>query len=95
MSGKSIHKPEYQRLLALLIEMRNTAGLTQTQLAGLLARPQSYVSDVERGTRRLDLLQLHAYCQACDQTLTHVVRRFENAMTAPPPSGTGQSRRLS
>ncbi|KLJ02545.1 helix-turn-helix transcriptional regulator [Luteimonas sp. FCS-9] len=80
MSGKSIHKPEYKALLALLIEMRDKAELTQSQLAGLLERPQSYVSDVERGVRRLDLLQLHEYCHACGQDLAGFVRKFEKAI---------------
>jgi transcriptional regulator with XRE-family HTH domain len=80
MSSKSIHKPEYQTLLELLIELRGTAGLKQAELAELLGRPQSYVSDVERGGRRLDLLQLREYCLACDQDLLSFVKRFEKAM---------------
>lgn len=84
MSPKSIHKPEYQTLLELLIEIRNKAGLKQAQLGELLGRSQSYVSDVERGGRRLDLLQLREYCQACDQDLVSFVRRFEKAIAGGP-----------
>ncbi|MEN4903966.1 helix-turn-helix transcriptional regulator [Luteimonas sp. TWI1416] len=83
MPGKSIHKPEYKLLLALLIEMRDKAGLKQAQLAGQLERSQSYVSDVERGVRRLDLLQLQEYCQACGQDLVAFVRKFDKATRAP------------
>ena len=82
MPSKSIHKPEYQELLVLLIEMRDKAGLKQTELAGLLGRSQSYVSDVERGTRRLDLLQLRDYCHACNQDLVAFVRRVDKAIAA-------------
>jgi transcriptional regulator with XRE-family HTH domain len=81
MSAKSIHKAEYQPLLQLLLEIRTKAGLTQAELSALLGRPQSYVSDVERGTRRLDLLQLREYCLACGQDLVGFVRRFEKAIT--------------
>lgn len=77
MSPKSIHKPEYQVLLEMLREMRVKADLTQTELSVALDRPQSYVSDVERGVRRLDLLQLREYCAACTRDLTGFVRRFE------------------
>ena len=77
MSPKSIHKPEYQTLLELLREMRVKAGLTQTELSSLLDRPQSYVSDVERGVRRLDLLQLREYCAACSVDLVSFVKRYE------------------
>jgi len=81
MPAKSIHRAEYQPLLQLLLEIRTKAGLTQTELSTLLGRPQSYVSDVERGTRRLDLLQLREYCLACDQDLVGFVRRFKKAIT--------------
>lgn len=80
MPPKSIHKPEYQTLLNMLVEIRNKAGLKQTELADLLGRSQSYVSDVERGGRRLDLLQLREYCQACGQDFVSFVRRFEKTV---------------
>jgi Helix-turn-helix. len=80
MPAKSIHKAEYQLLLGLLREIRIKADLKQTELSVLLERPQSYVSDVERGIRRLDLLQLREYCLACGQDLIGFVRRFEKAM---------------
>lgn len=45
------------RLRELLIEARKQAGLTQTDLAKKLGRPQSYVADVERGERRVDITE--------------------------------------
>lgn len=93
MSAKSIHKPEYQALLELLIEVRDKAGLKQSELAALLERSQSYISDVERGGRRLDLLQLREYCQACDQDLVGFVKRFEKMLVAGGPRSTGRTSR--
>lgn len=77
MTRKSIYKPEYKVLLRLLREMRTEAHPNQGSLAALLGRRQPYVSDVERGSRRLDLLQLREFCLACDQDLVGFVRRFE------------------
>lgn len=77
MSAKSIHKAEYQVLQRLLRGIRKRAGLTQAQLSVALDRPQSYVSDVERGSRRMDLLQLREFCRACGQDLAEFVRGFE------------------
>ncbi|MDH5822704.1 helix-turn-helix transcriptional regulator [Luteimonas sp. RD2P54] len=91
MPPKSIHKPEYQTLLEMLVEIRGKAGLKQAELAALLDRSQSYVSDVERGGRRLDLLQLREYCLACNQDLVSFVRRFEKAVG----DGSGAKRRAS
>jgi len=36
----------------MLIEARDAAGLTQKQLCALIGRPQSYVSNYERGAGR-------------------------------------------
>ena len=52
-----ISKKRYDRLRVMLIEAREEAGLTQVELGARLRRPQSFVSKVERGLRRLDLLE--------------------------------------
>ncbi|WP_140725793.1 helix-turn-helix domain-containing protein [Pseudomonas sp. Hp2] len=80
MPTKSIHKAEYQVLLELLREMRTKAHPNQSSLAALIGRSQSYISDVERGARRLDLLQLREYCLACGQDLVPFVKKFEKAL---------------
>ncbi|MCC4588930.1 helix-turn-helix domain-containing protein [Xanthomonas sp. NCPPB 1067] len=80
MPIKSIHKDHYDLLLQQLREVRLSAGLTQAALSTALKRPQSYVSDVERGSRRMDLLQLRAFCNACGISLTKFVTQFEKAL---------------
>jgi len=80
MPAKSIHRPEYQELLSLLREIREKSGLQQADLAAALGRPQSYISNVERGSRRMDLLQLREYCMACGQDLVPFVKKFEKAV---------------
>ena len=54
---KSVYTRQYRRFRALLTEARKTAGLTQTALSMQLERPQSFVSKVERGERRLDVIE--------------------------------------
>lgn len=78
MPPKTIHKAEYQTVLELLREIRTKAGLTQADLSQALERPQSYVSDVERGLRRLDILQLRDYCAACNMRLSAFIRQLES-----------------
>lgn len=41
-----------------LAAARDRASLTQKQLARLLRKPQSFVSNYERGQRRIDVLEL-------------------------------------
>ena len=55
--GKTIHSADNERLLALLVERRKTAGLTQEALAQRLSKPQSFVSKYETGERRLDVIE--------------------------------------
>ncbi|MBB4128680.1 transcriptional regulator with XRE-family HTH domain [Xanthomonas translucens] len=80
MPTKSIHKKDYAILLGQLRELRLAAGLTQVDLSAALGRPQSYVSDVERGERRMDLLQLRDFCNACGTSLTSFVADFEREL---------------
>lgn len=54
---RSVFTDKYERFQQLLIDARKAADLTQTQLAGKLRQPQSYVSKYERGERRLDLIE--------------------------------------
>jgi transcriptional regulator with XRE-family HTH domain len=48
---------KYELLRRLLIEARTEAGLRQSDVAERLGRPQSYVSKVERGERKVDVIE--------------------------------------
>ncbi|WP_074861783.1 helix-turn-helix domain-containing protein [Lysobacter enzymogenes] len=77
MPKKSVHQDEHAVLVELLREMRQASGITQVALAEALGRSQSHISDIESGTRRLDLIQLRDYCAACGDQLIAFVKRFE------------------
>lgn len=53
-----------QRLRELLIEAREAAGLNQTQLGKTLGRTQSFVSNYERGQRKLGVPEFIQIAQA-------------------------------
>lgn len=77
---KTIHRREYAVLLRLIKEQRQRGGLTQTQCSAALDRPQSFMSDVERGARRLDVVQLRDLCRVLGTDLPTFVRAFERAL---------------
>lgn len=79
----SIHRDEYVVLLRLLRQYRVESGLTQGQFAQALERPQSFVSDMERGFRRIDLIQLRDICEVLNISLLDFVSRFEAELSAP------------
>ena len=95
---KSIHTAEYAALVALLKEAREAAGLSQTALAERLGQSQSFVSKMETGDRRLDLVQLRTVCAALGVGLPDFVARFEERLAAGRraaggTSGAGERRR--
>jgi transcriptional regulator with XRE-family HTH domain len=82
---KSIFTDEYAVLLTLLREARQAAGLSQVQLAERLGQSQSFVSKMEQGDRRLDLIQLRTICRALGTTLPRFVEKFEERLNQPIP----------
>lgn len=77
---KSIHTSEQKKLQRLLRQIRRGKGLRQADLAKILGKPQSFVSNYERGERRLDLLELRQICTAVGISLGEFVRRFEDSL---------------
>jgi len=55
---KSIYSERYRRFLALLVSERKKTGVTQLVLSKALGKPQSFVSKIETGERRLDVIEL-------------------------------------
>lgn len=54
----STHHEDYQLLLKLLKETRQEKAVAQTELAQRLGTTQAFISKVERGERRLDVVEL-------------------------------------
>jgi transcriptional regulator with XRE-family HTH domain len=70
---KSVHTERYRNLLTVLIDARKAAGITQAELAGKLDKPQSYVSKVESGERRIDVIEFIDICEAVGAVLERLV----------------------
>lgn len=77
---KSVDRSEYDVFLQLLRRARDEAGMTQVQLADRLEQTQSFVSKVERGERRLDVVELRWWCGAMGLSLSDFVGRLEQEL---------------
>lgn len=76
---KSIYSEEYLLFLQGLRQAREAAGLTQEQIADRLGSKatQSFVSKCERGERRIDIVELRAFCRAIGVPFGDFVQRIE------------------
>ncbi|MFV3411224.1 helix-turn-helix domain-containing protein [Pseudomonas sp. NY15436] len=74
---KAIYREEYAVFLTVLKQRRQDAGLTQEECSRALGRPQSFMSDVERGVRRLDIIQIRDLCKVMGCDLTDLITEFE------------------
>lgn len=85
--AKRLYSPSRETLRSLLKDLRTTAGLTQTELSDKLGRPQSFVSDYERGHRRLDWVGVQEAVEACGGDLVDFARRYKKAAHKSPGTG--------
>jgi len=53
----TLRSPRQRQLRALLRDLRRRRGLTQTEVAERLAKPQSFVAKYECGERRLSVIE--------------------------------------
>ncbi|WP_336976359.1 helix-turn-helix transcriptional regulator [Brevundimonas nasdae] len=72
----SIFTQRHQELIAFIASVRKAAGITQVELAARLAKPQSFVSKVERGERRLDVIEFCQLAEAMGQSPAELLARF-------------------
>ncbi|MBV8503485.1 MAG: helix-turn-helix transcriptional regulator [Paucibacter sp.] len=82
---KNLHTQDQQLLRELLVEVRTSAKLTQVELAERLHWEQTHVSRVERGVRRLDLLELRRWVSALGISLPDFIDKFEQRLEANTP----------
>ena len=77
---KSVFTDAYRILLETIVAARKEAGVTQVELAERLGKPQPFVSYLERGERRLDVVEFYAVARALgrdpEELFAALIRRF-------------------
>lgn len=71
---KSIHTKEYAVFVERLKAARLDAGLTQTQVAKKLGRPQSHVSNIETGQQRVDVVELKRFAKLYNKDIEYFLK---------------------
>ncbi len=67
----TIRRKEYAKFINKLREARHEAGLRQIDVAKKLKRTQSYVSRVEQGEQRLDILELKKFAKLYNKDINY------------------------
>jgi transcriptional regulator with XRE-family HTH domain len=79
---KSLHTAAYRKLTELLLEARQTAGLTQQEVADRLETHQSYIAKVEKGERRIDVVELVQLARAIGVSSASLTKKIEAVVAA-------------
>lgn len=73
---REIYQLKYARFLQRLRNAREESGLTQAQVARAVGKAQGFISKVESGERRLDVVELQELCRVYEKPLSY----FEEAL---------------
>ncbi|HKR62597.1 MAG TPA: helix-turn-helix transcriptional regulator [Thermoanaerobaculia bacterium] len=84
ISTKAKLADELLILGSVLADARERHGFRQAELAEKLGVPASYLSKIENGTRRLDVIELIHIAQAMGADAAELIADVERALTARP-----------
>ena len=74
---QSVFTPKYEVFRSLLTQHRRSQSITQTQLARLLGRPQSFISKYENGERRLDVIEFLEITEALNIDPCEIIKKLK------------------
>ena len=78
---RAFHGGPYKALIELLVRARHQAGLSQVDLGERIGRPQTFVSKIERGERRIDLVEFLILCSAMGADPHDLVTELQRVVT--------------
>ena len=80
VSTKSKLAGELAILGEVLVRARERAGLKQAAVAARLGVPAAYLSKIENGTRRLDVIEFMKIAEAIDSDPAEIMRDLRKAL---------------
>ncbi|MBI2818178.1 MAG: helix-turn-helix transcriptional regulator [Acidobacteria bacterium] len=83
---------QYRVFLAELRAARERKGITQVDLAARLGETQSFVSKCERGERRLNIVEVRAFCQALEIVFPTFAKNLDRVLPSAVERNVGRKR---
>ena len=74
---KTIHGKEYHAIISMLRDLRENKNVTQKELADRIDSEQTFISKIETGERRLDIIELKNICEALGEDLVAFIIRYQ------------------
>ena len=71
---RALYKEEHQKIVERLKKARIEIGLDQVEVAEKLGRTQSYISKIESGQRRFDVLQLKEFAKLYKKPINYFLK---------------------
>ena len=78
--AKTIFTDDHRRFIGGLKAVRQAKGVTQAKLSERLGKDQSYISNLERGQRRLDVIEFASIAKAIGESPSALFERLMNAV---------------
>jgi transcriptional regulator with XRE-family HTH domain len=79
---KSVFTDAYASFLEVLISTRKQASVSQAELARRIGREQPFISLIERGVRRVDVVEFCAIVRALGEDPASILRQVDSRL--PP-----------
>jgi len=73
--SKTIYSKDHKFLTEQLKKARVEAGFDQEKVAELLGKTQSYISKIEAGQRRVDVVQLKEFARVYKKSLDYFIKK--------------------
>ena len=72
---KTIYTKDHKFIIEQLKKARIDAGFDQEKAAELLGKTQSYISKIEAGQRRIDIVQLKEIAKTYKKSLDYFIKK--------------------
>ena len=78
--GRWVSSPSYRAAVEVIVKARMSASLTQRALAARIGRPYTVIANIERGERRIDVVEFVAIARALGISETDLMRDLAEAL---------------
>lgn len=76
--SKTIYSKEHKHIVEQLKKAREGANLSQEEVAKIFGKTQSYISKIESGQRKIDIVQLKEFAKIYKKNLDFFIHNGKN-----------------